>query len=238
MIITTPKSWDEIKLAIERWNLHKLIVVSCGGCAAKCGTGGTEGLEKLLSFLKTLDLKILASMVIQEPCDLRNLHRDFQYVDEEINQTDGFVVASCGIGAQVIGDYFQKPVVITTNTIMMGETIHLNEYSNRCVACGHCILNETGGICPITLCPKSMLNGPCGGMFQGKCEVDNYQNDCAWVQIYNRLEKLGKSSLFAKIREPQDWNLRRRINLNLHQERKFFYSIIDHHNENQKEESN
>ncbi|MHA1522266.1 MAG: methylenetetrahydrofolate reductase C-terminal domain-containing protein [Promethearchaeota archaeon] len=223
MIITTPKNWEEIQRAILDRNIKKATIVSCGGCAAHCGTGGTEGLKKLLESVKTLHIEVKASMVIQDPCDNRNIKRDFQHISQEINESDGIIVAACGIGAQTIAAYTKKPTIVTTDTIMMGETVHIGEYSNRCEACGHCVLNETGGICPITMCPKSLLNGPCGGMKDGKCEVDSFQNPCVWVLIADRLKELGQESNLEYIRDPQDWNKRRILNLATVQTRKSYY---------------
>jgi hypothetical protein len=53
------------------------------------------------------------------------------------------------------------------------------------------VLDLTGGICPITACSKSLLNGMCGGQANGKCEVER-DRDCGWYLIYNRLEDLGQ----------------------------------------------
>ncbi|MDD5238669.1 MAG: methylenetetrahydrofolate reductase C-terminal domain-containing protein, partial [Candidatus Omnitrophica bacterium] len=66
------------------------------------------------------------------------------------------------------------------------------------------VLDITGGICPITLCAKGLLNGPCGGMNKGKCEVDQ-DKDCAWVLIYKELEKKRKLNNFKKIQTPKDF---------------------------------
>ena len=57
--------------------------------------------------------------------------------------------------------------------------------------CGECYLNYTGGICPITACSKSLINGQCGGSKNGKCEV-NKDMDCGWERIYRKLEKLDR----------------------------------------------
>ncbi|MCK4721978.1 MAG: methylenetetrahydrofolate reductase C-terminal domain-containing protein, partial [Dehalococcoidia bacterium] len=79
----------------------------------------------------------------------------------------------------------------------------------RCAACGDCILEFTGGICPIARCPKSLLNGPCGGSANGKCEVDP-EKDCAWDLIIKRLEKLGRLSVLEEIRPPRNfWQVAR-----------------------------
>ncbi len=60
-----------------------------------------------------------------------------------------------------------------------------------------------------------MMNGPCGGMQDGKCEVGSYQNPCAWVIIADRLKNLHKEHLLDEIRSPFDWNIYNRLNLYL-----------------------
>jgi hypothetical protein len=76
-------------------------------------------------------------------------------------------------------------------------------FAERCSACGECIIEATGLICPVTRCPKSLLNGPCGGQDKGKCEVDK-DKDCAWILIYNELKKQGKLGLLKQKRLPRD----------------------------------
>ncbi len=87
----------------------------------------------------------------------------------------------------------------------LGVTEQPGVWSQRCTACGQCILDRTGGICPITRCAKGLLNGPCGGTQHGKCEVDS-SKDCAWTLIYRRLEKLGQLHQLEKIWPPRDFN--------------------------------
>jgi len=56
----------------------------------------------------------------------------------------------------------------------------------------------------MTLCPKGLLNGPCGGMDKGKCEVDK-ERDCAWVLIYKELEKQGRTHQLKASQPPKDY---------------------------------
>ncbi|TFH31209.1 MAG: hypothetical protein E4G98_00535 [Promethearchaeota archaeon] len=96
------------------------------------------------------------------------------------------------------------------------------EYFDCCDACRPCLGNETGEDCPIIICPKFMLNGPCGGMRDGKCEVNSYQNPCAWVIIADRLKNLHKEHILDEIRSPFNWNTygHHHLNLAFHQTRK------------------
>ena len=99
-----------------------------------------------------------------------------------------------------------------------GETIAEDFIAEKCSLCGECIVELTGGFCPITLCSKGLLNGPCGGAQQGKCEVDP-DRDCGWTLIYERLKKLGKLENLYEYREPKNyakWNRPRSLaNINV-----------------------
>jgi ferredoxin len=99
-----------------------------------------------------------------------------------------------------------KIVLPASDTLFIGETERIGKFYDRCMACGECILDETGGICPITRCPKALLNGPCGGQVEGKCEVGEYTYDCAWVLIYDRLKEQDRLDLFMKFRPPRDYS--------------------------------
>ena len=52
-----------------------------------------------------------------------------------------------------------------------------------CRMCGQCVLSSTGMSCPMN-CPKSLRNGPCGGVRDdGNCEVKPGMK-CVWVEAY------------------------------------------------------
>ena len=225
MILTVSKKWSEIREACKQWQLHTVAVISCGSCSAQCGTGGTEGLKKIVASLEQDGIKVAASIVIEEPCDRRLVKNDLRHIKDQTQDIDGYLVASCGMGAQTVREITNKPVIITADTIMMSQTERIGMYHEKCRACGQCLLNETGGICPITTCAKSLLNGPCGGVIDGKCEVGGYQNDCGWVAIYNRLKDMGQLELFSKVRPPRDWSLvTKRSTVNTRKEMKNYYA--------------
>jgi len=113
---------------------------------------------------------------------------------------------ACGAGVQTVGNYSDKIVLPALNTLFLGETERLGKFHDMCSACGDCILDETGGICPLTRCAKGLLNGPCGGQVEGMCEVGDYENECAWVQIYDRLKEQDRLDLFTKFRPPRDFS--------------------------------
>jgi ferredoxin len=224
VILTVSKSWADIKEAIDRWQIKKAVVIGCGECAARCATGGTEGVSKLIDQLKRDNITVLSSIIIQEPCDIRITKQELKRIKNAIDAADGLIVATCGSGAQTIGEITDKPIIITTDTIMMAQTERIGVYHEKCRACGYCWLNETGGICPITACAKSLLNGPCGGVKDGKCEVGNYSFPCAWIQIYEKLKTQDKLELFKKYRAPCKWSqINNRREIDIRQEMKEEY---------------
>ena len=128
-------------------------------------------------------------------------------VDEDIDPRDADAILSlgCGEGVQVIAEVFSdKRVYPANDTKFIGsQDRELDKFSELCSACGECILDKTAGICPITRCAKGLLNGPCGGQLQGKCEVDK-ENDCAWILIWKRLKERGEMDLFNEVWMPRD----------------------------------
>ncbi len=211
MIITENKPWEEVKAALEDYKVKNVVIVACGVCAAKVGTGGTEGAAKMKAQLIENGYNVITTAVVDEPCDERMTKQAFRKIKDEINGVDAVVSLTCGLGTQamntVMREKHPKKVALTAlNTVFMGETERFGVYKEGCRACGECILNETGGVCPITHCAKSMLNGPCGGSVDGKCEVGNYTQPCGWIEIYEALKSIDRLDLFLKVREPRNWS--------------------------------
>ena len=112
---------------------------------------------------------------------------------------EAIVGMSCGDGVQTVADNVQLPVYPANNTMFLGQVERVGMFNEYCHMCGDCVLGSTGGVCPITKCAKSLVNGPCGGQKNGKCEV-NPENDCAWILIYKRLEALGQLDKLGQTR--------------------------------------
>lgn len=208
-VITTKKPFEEVLTALKK--SKKIAIVSCGSCAAMCQTGGTEGAKEMADKLESEGFEVTTIIVPEEVCDNRVMKKDFRQIEEELKDTDAILTLSCGLGVASITEVLANkhpniPVFIGTNTEFMGMTERIGRFYMRCRGCGDCLLNETGGICPITTCAKSLMNGPCGGMVDGKCEVGNYERDCGWVLIYRRLKELGRLDLYSKLRDPVDWS--------------------------------
>ena len=199
MIITKQKSEEKIQEMTEPFK--KLFIVGCGTCSTSCQTGGEKEVAEMV---EKLGNRVIGSAMVEEPCDLRINRRDLKPHRETLKEADAILVMSCGSGVQTVGEYTGKVVLPALDTLFIGETERIGKFYDRCKACAECILDETGGICPITRCPKSLLNGPCGGQVEGKCEVGEYKNDCIWVLIYEKLKEQDRLDLFTTFRPPRD----------------------------------
>ena len=202
MIITQQKPLEEILKMLEPFS--KVFIIGCGTCSTVCQTGGEEQVEQMAETLKKEGKEIMGSVVVEAPCDARLLRRDTRKMKKAIEESEALLCMTCGAGVQDIVQHLKKISVPALNTKFLGQIERIGEFYERCRACGECILYETGGICPVVRCPKGMMNGPCGGMFEGKCEVGGYQRDCAWVLIYNRLKELGMLDLYKSYKPPRD----------------------------------
>jgi len=123
-----------------------------------------------------------------------------------LRDSEAVLVLACGLGVQSVHDNDRTSLVIipACNTVFGAAVDAKGDFIEKCSMCGDCVLGVTAGICPVTLCPKGLLNGPCGGMSQGKCEVDK-DKDCVWVLIYQELEKRNKLSGLKEIMPPRDY---------------------------------
>ncbi|RSD33683.1 MAG: hypothetical protein CI953_1408 [Methanohalophilus sp.] len=111
---------------------------------------------------------------------------------------------SCGSGLSVVSSLVDVSVHPATNTDSLGGYSEGKVREDLCAMCGSCIADSFGGVCPTARCPKALMNGPCGGAMEGKCEVD-LNRDCAWELIYLRLKEIGRLDLLEKIFKPKDY---------------------------------
>ena len=146
-----------------------------------------------------------ASNPLERQCD----HEYLEEIRSNIDKYDAILSLACGVGVQFMAEkYFATPVYPGVNTCFMGVTEERGVWSERCQACGQCILGMTAGICPISRCAKRLLNGPCGGSTKGKCEISN-DLDCAWQLIIDRLKELGRMDDYERITPIKDWSTER-----------------------------
>jgi ferredoxin len=208
MIVGEQKPLEEIKELIGA--ARKVLVAGCGTCVTVCFAGGEREAQILASALRLAsqvdgDPKEVAEVTVQRQCE-------WEYIDplaEEIAGSDVVVSLACGIGVQTLVERFPDAWVVPgLNTTFLGMPQEQGIWVERCQACGDCVLGLTGGICPIARCSKQLLNGPCGGSQDGKCEIDP-ELDCAWHLIYERLKRMDRLDLMLKFQPPKDWSTSR-----------------------------
>lgn len=200
--ITRQKPLAEIEEMLE--GSSSVFLVGCGTCATMCRTGGKDQVVDLAARLAALGKKVTGSVVVPTACDA--LDREALAANARaVEQADSILVMSCAFGVQVMALFTAKPVHPALDTLFMGQEMEPGLFAEVCVQCGECVLGWTGGICPITSCPKGLLNGPCGGARKGKCEV-SADRDCAWELIYRRLRQQGRLDLLKKRRPPRDFS--------------------------------
>jgi len=110
----------------------------------------------------------------------------------------------CGAGVQALAERFAKPVYAGLDTAFIGILEERGVWAEKCAACGQCVLHLYGGICPITRCAKKMMNGPCSGSREDRCEV-NPDRPCAWQLIYKRLKEIGQLDRLKELKKPKIW---------------------------------
>ncbi|MDD2715497.1 MAG: methylenetetrahydrofolate reductase C-terminal domain-containing protein [Candidatus Wallbacteria bacterium] len=195
MIITRPKDCSEIIVHIEG---KKLALIGCDVCAKLCHTGGEEEVKGYAEFYAGLGYQIVTCAQVEGVCN-ELLTGKFVRSNKLLGQAETILLASCGNGVQVLKDFLPgKNVLPILDTLFLGSLKNHHLFQERCSLCGNCILGRTEGICPLTQCAKFILNGPCGGSMNGKCEVDPGK-DCAWYQIYERMKNRGKEHLLEGI---------------------------------------
>jgi ferredoxin len=205
MIVAERKTIPEL---LEILKGHKkILVLGCGTCVTVCLAGGEREVSIIASALRIasrvrgLGLEI-DELVIERQCD--NIF--IEQAAEAIQQCDAVLSLGCGAGVQAIAErYPLKPVYAGLDTAFLGILEERGIWTEKCAACGSCVLDKYGGICPITRCAKHMLNGPCGGSREDRCEV-RPDRPCAWQLIYTRLKGIGQLDKLNRIEAPKNWN--------------------------------
>lgn len=204
MIISRQKPLDKLLSGLKGYN--KIFLIGCGECATTCKSGGEVEVLKIKKDLEKAGKIVTGSCVPSAPCVAAKLKTELAKNLKALRQSEAVLVLACGLGVQSFKDNDRMNLAVfpACDTIFGAVMDAQGNFFEKCSMCAECVLDETAGICPITLCPKGLLNGPCGGMNKGKCEVDN-QNDCAWVLIYKALEKNKKLESLKEIRGPKDF---------------------------------
>lgn len=208
MIVAKKKPIEEVIEAVKDYG--KILLAGCNECVTVCEAGGKKEVAILASALRMYfmnqgrDVKI-DEVTLERQCD----HEYLEEIRKDVDQYDAVLSLACGVGVQFLAEkYLQTPVLPGVDTCFLGVTEERGVWTERCQACGQCILASTGGICPVSRCAKRLFNGPCGGSTKGKCEISK-DLDCAWQLIIERLKELGRLDDYEEITSIKDWSTER-----------------------------
>lgn len=199
MLVVQIKPEEEI---LPKISSRRLFIFECLGCQEVYFP--TEDVEKFIDNLKE---EIVGKASLDYLCNREFVKEYIEGYSKQIKKAQILLVFSCGVGAQIVSSLLEDKIVYTCC-----DTLYLNGFQGltvqefNCDQCGECYLNYTGGICPIARCPKHLLNGPCGGSQNGKCEVDP-DIPCVWQQIVDRLAKLRRLDKLEELVTPQNWSV-------------------------------
>ncbi len=205
MITGEQKPIKEILEIIEPYK--NLLILGCGTCVKTCFAGGEDEVAVLASALRLVFKNTGKKIQIKEFTIERQCENEFiQESAGEVAQSDAVLSLACGAGVQAMAKRFAKvPILPGVNTTFIGIQESQGIFTEECSGCGNCELAKFGGICPVTRCAKKILNGPCGGSQNGKCEI-NSDTDCAWSLIIDRLTVLGLMDNLKDYIPPKNWS--------------------------------
>ena len=203
MIVSAQKPWEEILGYLNGEN--SIFILGCNGCAEASGTGGPIQVEEMKTKLEEAGKEVTGAMVIDSLCQKALVKSRLRTRVKQVEAADSILVMTCGIGVQAVSAATNKVCHPACNTISLGGSRGEWKGKERCLECGDCLLDYTGGICPLTACTKGLINGPCGGASKGKCELDP-EKDCGWELIYKRLKELNQLEKLSRFIEPKDYS--------------------------------
>jgi ferredoxin len=206
MIVTKPRDWARIKANLAEIDAKSVFIMGCGECATVAHTGGEAEILKARITLEAAGYSVTGSAVGAVTCHSGGVKLDMRKHAREVDAADAVLVLSCGAGVQTVADAVKKPTYPGLESAFLGNVVRHGVFEERCQMCGDCVLDKTAGICPVTTCPKGLLNGPCGGMWNGKCEVLT-DHECAHVRIRRRLAEQGRG--MKGVIAPKDYSVKR-----------------------------
>ena len=208
MIVAEQKNMDEILGAIKPY--RRIAVAGCGSCVTVCMSGGEKEALRVADLIRLWakdggrELEVSVTNPIRQ-CDMEFLDSH----EADLEDADCILSMACGAGVQFMAEKFRDKVVVPgLNTTFIGANRALGYWTEMCQGCGNCVLEKTGGVCPVARCSKSHFNGPCGGSATGKCEIDN-QVDCGWQLIYERMQRIGQLNRLLELEDIRDWSTSR-----------------------------
>ena len=152
--------------------------------------------------LQEQGIETVGTVLPDECCHMLLVKRDLKPLRD--SGAEAIVCLACGDGTQTVAANTAVPVFPANDTLFLGQIERAGIFREACRMCGDCMLGQTGGICPVTQCAKSLVHGPCGGQRNGRCEV-NPENECAWLRIYRKLKELDRLDLLEADRADKDY---------------------------------
>ncbi len=214
MIITRPRDWARVEANLEEIGARRVFIMGCGQCATVAKTGGEEEVLQAKAAIEQSGREVAGWTIGEVACHEGDTKLTARKHHDALETADAVLVLSCGAGVQTVADAVDKPVLPGLESVFLGNVVRHGVFEERCQMCGECVLDLTAGICPVTTCPKGLLNGPCGGMWEGMCEVLT-DRECIHVLIRRRLSaqrRVASGSLapkdFSKKLKPGSVNLR------------------------------
>jgi ferredoxin len=199
--ITRQKPFSEVQEQLAGFD--RLFIIGCGTCTTMTKTGGIDQVQEMEERLQGIGKRVSGWTVIPIACD-EMAEVTMKENRLAIDSSNCILVLTCALGIHKISSYIDRPVVPALDTLFIAVEETPGYFREVCAQCGQCILGETAGICPITTCHKGLVNGPCGGTNNGKCEVDK-ERDCAWTLIYNRLRDQNRLDIMRKYQPPRNY---------------------------------
>jgi hypothetical protein len=204
MLISEQKPLEEILGYLN--GEQKIFLVGCKGCAEGCESGGESQVEEMKQKLEEKGKTIVGQTMFDMVCDEPLVKVKMNQLKANIEPSDSLLILCCGVGVQTLAAATDKVIHPGCNTISLGGAHAEWREAERCLECGDCVLDYTGGLCPIARCSKHLLNGPCGGSQDGKCEV-NPEIRCVWHLIVERLTKIGRLDKLEEVKGPKNWSV-------------------------------
>lgn len=204
MIVGDSKPLEEILEMIQ--GKEKVLVLGCRGCVTVCNVGGEKEVGILATMLRIARKKAGLAPTVDE----RTIERqcDPEYIEElaEVAESyDAIISIACGVGPQFMSERYPKvPVYPGINTTFIGGALEHGVWSERCQSCGNCLVHNFGGLCPIARCSKSIMNGPCGGSANKKCEISP-DVDCIWHLIVEKMAGMGRLKELERVWPVKNW---------------------------------
>jgi ferredoxin len=205
MIIAERKPLAEILKMVR--NCKRVLVLACRGCVTVCSAGGEREAEILASLVRLglrkegREAEVATASLVRQ-CDKEYI----ESLDQYKGRYDAILSTACGVGVNFIANLRPEEAVYPAlNTTFFGGSAEQGVWKEMCAGCGHCVLHFTGGLCPVARCAKSLMNGPCGGSVNGRCEI-NAETDCVWQMIYDRMGRLERQQELAASAPIRDWS--------------------------------